>query len=175
MGKGSAKRPAKKTAAKAKAKPAKKSAAKTAKKTTSQSAKKAVMTAKPSSKPAKKMQTTSARPEMKTAKPSVQRATINWNQLISPLEDRLVIEPQALMEKTTGGLYIPATVNEKPLQGKVLAKGRGRRNRKGQVRPLDVNVGDEIMFAQYAGTPAEIAGQEVLILREEEVLGIVTQ
>lgn len=169
-------------AAKKKAKPAKQ--AKSAK------SKKPAKSAK-SAKPAKAVKTkkvakttksakpvASAKP-LKSAKPTratqmPKRGAMNWHQLISPLGDRLVIEPQPMMEKTAGGLYVPATVHEKPLQGRVLAKGQGRRNRKGQVRPLDVSVGDEVMFAPYSGTSTEIAGQEVLILREDEVLGIVT-
>ncbi len=75
-------------------------------------------------------------------------------------------------EKTAGGLFIPGTVSERPQKGEVLASGRGRRNKKGQVRPLDVKVGDTVLFPKFAGTTIEVSGEELLILREDEVLGI---
>lgn len=91
-----------------------------------------------------------------------------------PLEDRVLISVEGESDKTPGGLYIPATVSERPTRGRVLALGPGRRNKKGQMRPLDVQAGDIVLFNSYAGTPITLDGQEYLILREEEVLGIET-
>ena len=89
-----------------------------------------------------------------------------------PLDDRLIILVEAIPEKTAGGIIIPGSVSERPSRGTVLATGPGRRNKKGVVRPLDVNVGDTVLFPQFAGEKIEIGADEFLILREEEVLGI---
>jgi chaperonin GroES len=89
-----------------------------------------------------------------------------------PLDDRLIVQVEAAAEKTAGGIIIPGTAGERPFRGKVLAKGPGRRNKKGLLRPLDVNVGDMVLFPQYAGQKIEIGAEEFLILREEEVLAI---
>lgn len=91
---------------------------------------------------------------------------------ITPLEDRIVVVVDPVMEKTEGGLFIPGTVNERPSKGTVLAKGPGRRTKKGVVLPLDVSVGDKVLFSQYSGQKVEMNGDEFLILREEEVLAI---
>ena len=71
-------------------------------------------------------------------------------------------------------MIIPDSAMQMPVRGKVLAVGRGRRNKKGKVRPLDVSVGDRVLFAEYAGTKLSFSGRKVLILREEDVLGIET-
>lgn len=89
-----------------------------------------------------------------------------------PLDDRIIISVEQMAEKTAGGIIIPGSVSERPSRGTVLATGPGRRNKKGVVRPLDVNVGDTVLFPQYAGQKIEIGADEFLILREEEVLGI---
>ncbi|MGE0526961.1 MAG: co-chaperone GroES [Bdellovibrionales bacterium] len=99
---------------------------------------------------------------------------LRFERLITPLEDRLIVRMEGVSETTAGGIIIPGTVHERPHRGEVLAIGRGRRNKKGQVRPLDVNVGDHVLFPEFAGTKLALEGEEVLILREEEVLGIVT-
>lgn len=92
--------------------------------------------------------------------------------MLTPLEDRIVVQPAEATEKTAGGIFIPGNTGAKPNRGVVLAKGRGRRTKKGGLRPLDVNVGDEVLFAEFAGTKLSVAGKEVLILREEDVLGV---
>ncbi len=89
-----------------------------------------------------------------------------------PLDDRIIISVEPMAEKTAGGIIIPGSVSERPSRGTVLATGPGRRNKKGVVRPLDVNVGDTVLFPQFAGQKIEIGADEFLILREEEVLGI---
>ncbi len=109
----------------------------------------------------------------KKAKPvAATKAVKKWSTL-TPLDDRLLVAVDGPAEKTAGGIIIPGTVAERPEQGTIVASGRGRRNKKGQVRPLDVGVGDKVLFAKYAGTKVELEGTELLILREEEVLGIV--
>jgi chaperonin GroES len=94
--------------------------------------------------------------------------------MITPLDDRLVVSVEGPSETTAGGIIIPGTVMARPSRGKVLAKGRGRRNKKGQRRPLAVEVGDEVLFAEFAGTKLQLGDEEVLILREDEVLGVAT-
>jgi chaperonin GroES len=91
-----------------------------------------------------------------------------------PIEDRVLIAVQEASETTAGGIIIPGNVESRPSQGTVLAKGPGRRGKKGQIRPLDVNVGDLVLFPEYAGSKIQIAGDDFLILREDELLGIVT-
>lgn len=103
---------------------------------------------------------------------SMPSATALANAL-RPLADRLLIFVEAAPEKTAGGLYIPTTsAGERPTKGKVIAKGTGLRNKKGQVRPLDVAVGDAVLFPDYAGTKLVLEGTELLMIHEAEVLGI---
>ena len=92
---------------------------------------------------------------------------------IKPLHDRLVVKRIAELEKTAGGLYIPDSAKEKPVEGEVVAIGNGKLLEDGKLHPLDVKVGDRILFGKYSGTEIKIGGVEHLILREEEVLGIV--
>lgn len=94
--------------------------------------------------------------------------------LLTPLEDRIIVRIDLAEEKTAGGLYIPTSANERPDRGEVVATGPGRRNKKGKLRPLDVKTGDRVLFPQYAGTKINVEQDEFLILREDEVLGIVT-
>lgn len=98
---------------------------------------------------------------------------IVWSQMISPLEDRVIVTFAAPSEKTAGGIIIPGSVSEAPNKGKVLAVGPGRRSKKGKLRPVDVKVGDEVIFPQHAGSKMTVQNTEILILREEEVLGII--
>ncbi|MGM0577471.1 MAG: co-chaperone GroES [Myxococcota bacterium] len=92
-----------------------------------------------------------------------------------PLNDRLLVKRVEEEEKTEGGIIIPETAKEKPLQGKVLAVGTGRTNEDGSARPLEVQVGDVVMFGKFGGTDIEIEGEEHTILREDDVLGIVEE
>lgn len=115
---------------------------------------------------------------MKKSSSPAPRATVpakkvsSLKSLLTPLDDRLLVELEGPAEKTAGGIIIPGTVADRPNRGKVLAKGPGRRNKKGVLRPLDVTVGDMVLFPQFAGQKIEMDGGEFLILREEEVLGI---
>jgi chaperonin GroES len=92
---------------------------------------------------------------------------------IRPLYDRVVVSRVAEEEKTKGGIIIPDTAKEKPVEGKVLAVGSGRTLEDGTVRKLDINVGDHVMFGKYSGTEVKIGGEDHLILREEDILGVV--
>lgn len=92
---------------------------------------------------------------------------------IRPLQDRIVVSRIADQEKTKGGIIIPDTAKEKPIEGKVLAVGNGRVLEDGSVRKLDVKVGDRVLFGKYGGTDVTIEGEELLILREDDVLGVV--
>ncbi|MDH5484664.1 MAG: co-chaperone GroES [Gammaproteobacteria bacterium] len=92
---------------------------------------------------------------------------------IRPLHDRLVVKRLEEERTSAGGIVIPDSATEKPSQGKVLAVGNGKVNDKGEVRPLDVKVGDTVLFGQYAGTAQKVDGEEVLIMREDDVLGVI--
>ena len=92
---------------------------------------------------------------------------------IRPLQDRIIIKRVEEEEKTKGGIIIPDTAKEKPLEGKVIAAGNGKILEDGKVRPLDVKVGDRVLFGKYAGTEIKIEGEEHLMLREEDILGVI--
>jgi chaperonin GroES len=93
---------------------------------------------------------------------------------IRPLQDRVLVKRiEDEVEKTKGGIIIPDTAKEKPQQGKVMAVGKGRVNDEGKVTPLDVKVGDTILFGKYSGSEIKIDGDEHLIMREEDILGVV--
>ena len=89
-----------------------------------------------------------------------------------PLRDRVLVERIEEHEQRIGGIIIPDTAKEKPQQGRVIAVGKGRISDKGEVFPLDVKAGDTVLFGKYAGTEIKIDGKEYLIVREEEVLGV---
>jgi chaperonin GroES len=91
---------------------------------------------------------------------------------IRPLYDRLVVKRIEAQEEMQGGLYIPDTAKEKPQEGEVIAVGKGKRLEDGKVIPLDVQVGDRILFGKYSGSDIKLDGDEYLIMREDEVLGI---
>jgi chaperonin GroES len=92
---------------------------------------------------------------------------------IRPLYDRIVVKRiEAEAEKTHGGLFIPDSAKEKPQEGEVAAVGKGKRLEDGKVVPLDVQPGDRILFGKYSGSEIKIDGEEYLIMREDEVLGI---
>ena len=90
-----------------------------------------------------------------------------------PLHDRVLVRRIEQQEKTAGGIIIPDTAKEKPQQGKVIAVGKGRIEKDGKVTPLDVKAGDTVLFGKYAGQEIKLDGKEFLIVREEEVLGVI--
>jgi chaperonin GroES len=92
---------------------------------------------------------------------------------VRPLRDRVLVTRLEEQEQRVGGIIIPDTAKEKPQQGKVVAAGSGRVNDKGVVQPLDIQVGDTVLFGKYSGTEIKIEGQDYLILREDEVLGVI--
>jgi chaperonin GroES len=92
---------------------------------------------------------------------------------IKPLGNRVVVEPEEQEEMTSGGIVLPETAKEKPQKGKVLAAGPGERDDDGKRIPLDVKVGDKVLFAKYSGTEIKLDGKKVLILRESDLLAIV--
>ena len=90
-----------------------------------------------------------------------------------PLHDRVVVKRIDAEEKTKGGIIIPDSAKEKPQEGEVISVGKGKSNDEGKVFPLDVKAGDRVLFGKYSGTEIKIDGEEYLIMREEEVLGII--
>ncbi len=93
---------------------------------------------------------------------------------LTPLHDRIVVRRIAEASTTASGIIIPDSAKDKPQEGEVVSVGKGKVNEEGKVRPLDVKEGDRILFGKYAGTEIKIEGDELLIMREEEVLGILT-
>src|SRR5689334_22295086 len=90
----------------------------------------------------------------------------------TPLHDRILVRRVEEAETTRGGIIIPDSAKDKPQEGEVIAVGKGKSNEEGKVHPLEVKPGDRILFGKYAGTEIKIDGEELLIMREEEVLGI---
>ncbi|MCB9745915.1 MAG: co-chaperone GroES [Alphaproteobacteria bacterium] len=92
---------------------------------------------------------------------------------IRPLYDRVIIKRKDEPAKSKGGLFLPETAKEKPIQGEVLAVGQGRVSDDGELTPLQVEVGNVVVFGKYAGTELKLDGEEVLILREDDILGVI--
>jgi chaperonin GroES len=94
---------------------------------------------------------------------------------VRPLHDRLIVKRSEEEEKTKGGIIIPDTAKEKPIEGKVIAVGKGKINEDGIKIPMEVEKGDRILFAKYAGTEVKIDGEEHLIMKEDDVIAIIEQ
>jgi chaperonin GroES len=92
-----------------------------------------------------------------------------------PLHDRVVVRRLDAEEKTAGGIIIPDTAKEKPQQGEIIAAGPGGRNERGEIVPLEVKAGDYVLFAKWSGTEVKIDGEDLLIMKESDILGIVEQ
>jgi chaperonin GroES len=90
-----------------------------------------------------------------------------------PLHDRILVRRIEAEEKTAGGIIIPDTAKEKPQEGEVIAVGPGARDEKGQLQPLDVKVGDRILFGKWSGTEIKLDGQDLLIMKESDVMGVI--
>ena len=90
-----------------------------------------------------------------------------------PLHDRVLVRRLEEDEKSSGGIIIPDTAREKPMQGEVLSAGPGERNDKGEIQPLDVKAGDRILFGKWSGTEVKMDGEELLIMKESDIMGIV--
>lgn len=91
-----------------------------------------------------------------------------------PLHDRVLIRPLESEEKTAGGIIIPDTAKEKPQEGKVLAVGSGSRDETGKLIPLDVKTGDRVLYGKWSGTEVKIDGEDLLISKESDILGVIT-
>ena len=94
---------------------------------------------------------------------------------IRPLHDRILIKRLEEEEKSKGGIIIPDTAKEKPMQGKVIAVGKGKIMNNGDVTPLDVKNGDKVLFGKYAGTEVKIDGEEHLLMREDDILAVIQE
>jgi len=94
---------------------------------------------------------------------------------LKPLGNRVVIEPTEQEEVTAGGIVLPETAKEKPQKGKILSVGPGERDEQGKYIPMDVKEGDSVLFAKYAGTEIKVEGKKLLIMKENDILAIVTE
>ena len=92
---------------------------------------------------------------------------------IRPLHDRVIVKRLEEERTSPGGIVIPDTAAEKPIQGKIIAVGKGKILEDGQVRPLDVKVGDKILFGKYSGTEVKLDGEDLLVMREEDVMAVI--
>src|SRR5579859_7356139 len=90
-----------------------------------------------------------------------------------PLHDRVLIRRVESEEKTVGGIIIPDTAQEKPMEGEVIAAGPGARGEDGQIHPLDVKAGDRILFGKWSGTEVKLDGEELIIMKESDIMGII--
>ena len=91
-----------------------------------------------------------------------------------PLQDRVVVRRLEQDEKTAGGIIIPDTAKEKPMEGEIIAVGPGARGEDGTLHPLDVKIGDRVLFGKWSGTEVKIDGQELLIMKESDIMGVLT-
>ena len=92
---------------------------------------------------------------------------------IRPLHDRVLIRRLDSEEKTAGGIIIPDTAQEKPMEGEVIAAGDGARGENGQIQPLDIAAGDRVLFGKWAGTEVTIDGEELVIMKESDIMGVI--
>jgi len=92
---------------------------------------------------------------------------------LKPLHDRVVVKPLELDTKTAGGIIIPDSAQEKPMQGKVVGVGPGNRGDDGELQAMDVKVGDVVLYGKWSGTEIKIAGDDVLIMRESDIMGVI--
>lgn len=94
---------------------------------------------------------------------------------LRPLHDRVVVKRKEEERTSPGGIVIPDTAKEKPIRGEVMAAGRGKLLDSGDQRPLDVKVGDEVLFGKYAGTEVKVADEDLLVLREDDIMAVIEQ
>nr|VFJ75355.1 MAG: chaperonin GroES [Candidatus Kentron sp. FW] len=92
---------------------------------------------------------------------------------IRPLHDRVIVKRIEEERTSPGGIVIPDTATEKPIQGEVTAVGKGKILEKGDIRPLDIKIGDKVLFGKYSGTEVKIGGEELLVMREEDIMAII--
>ena len=94
---------------------------------------------------------------------------------VRPLHDRILVRRTQEEEKTAGGLFIPDTAKEKPQKGEIVAIGKGRITEEGKVLPLEVKVGDRVLFGKYSGSELKLNGEDFLMMKEEDILGVISQ
>jgi chaperonin GroES len=92
---------------------------------------------------------------------------------IRPLHDRVIVKREEDERKSPGGIVIPDTATEKPIKGRIIAVGKGKIMENGDVRPLDVKIGDKVLFGKYSGTEVKVDGDDVLVMREEDIMAII--
>lgn len=92
---------------------------------------------------------------------------------LRPLQDRILVKRIEEEEKTAGGIYIPDTAKEKPQMGQIISVGNGKKTEDGKVVPVDVKAGDRVLFGKYAGTEVKVDGNDYLIMREDDILGVI--
>ena len=92
---------------------------------------------------------------------------------IRPLYDRIIVRRVEEEKTSAGGIVIPDSATEKPVEGEVLAIGKGKSQEDGQVRPLDVKVGDKVLFGKYSGTEVKVEGEDLLVMREDDIMGVI--
>ncbi len=92
---------------------------------------------------------------------------------IRPLQDRVIVKRLEEEQRTAGGIIIPDTAKEKPQKGQIVAAGPGKKNEEGKLSPLDVKAGDKVLFSKYAGTEIKVEGEELLIMREDDIMGVI--
>ena len=92
---------------------------------------------------------------------------------LRPIDDRVVVKVLEAEEKTKGGIVLPDTAKEKPQKGEIVAAGPGKRNEDGKIQPLDIKKGDKVLFSKYAGTEVKVEGEELLIMREDDIVGVI--
>ena len=97
---------------------------------------------------------------------------IGVNMKFKPLHDRVLIEVLDSSEKTAGGIIIPDTAQEKPQEGKVVAVGKGAKTEDGKIIPMDVKVGDKVLFGKYSGTEVKVDGEDLLVMKEDDVMAV---
>lgn len=97
---------------------------------------------------------------------------VDWTSYLTPIDDRVLVELTKPAEKTAGGLFIPDSAQQRSSNGRVVAVGPGKRDKKGRRRPLDVQVGEKIMYAEYAGNKLELEGRNLLLINESDILGV---
>ena len=92
---------------------------------------------------------------------------------IRPLHDRVIVRREEEEQKSPGGIVIPDTAAEKPIQGKITAVGKGKILESGEVRPLDVKAGDKVLFGKYSGTEVKVNGEDLLVMREDDIMAVI--
>jgi chaperonin GroES len=168
-----------KSATSAKKLKTKKPKAKTAATLKKTAAAKASQGKKPTAKKATAHQPTAQKANVKGATKSLAaKSTTTMKPLLAmfmtPLDQRVVVQVDEVADQTAGGIILVGDAAGKPQKGKVIAVGRGHMNKKGKVKPLDVAIGDHVLYTQYAGTAVDWQGHNLLILREDEILGVLT-